>query len=115
MVSLESLLKSAPPSGSYGIVISSAFSSVLDLVEMVLKELHIECVRIDAATDQGGGVERSALFQRGEVNTVLLQQEAALRLPDVDLSRAVACIFYDSGVNVTVCTVYFQDFLYFFE
>jgi hypothetical protein len=100
---LEAMLESTRPSSEYGVVVSSAFSSMLDIVEVVVGGLEIARERIDAATDEVGAAEARGRFCCGEVHLLLLQQEAALRMPELNLSRTVDCIFYDSGINLAVC------------
>lgn len=83
-------------------VISSSFPAVLDICAALLAPQGIQFVQIDVDTSTGAAMRAAAAFARGDVAVVLLQHQAALQLPSLDLSRADLCIFYDSGINRAV-------------
>lgn len=83
-------------------VISSSFPAVLDICAALLAPRGIRFVQIDVGTSTEAATRAAAAFAAGNVAVVLLQHQAALQLPSLDLSRADLCIFYDSGINRAV-------------
>ena len=101
VAALSRVLGAAPPGAAHGVVIASAFSSALDLVAAALGDA-VPHARVDASVGEDAAAAAARRFAAGSVHVLLLQQEAALRLPELDLSRAAECVFFDSGVNVAV-------------
>lgn len=95
--SMMHMLQTAGPA-----VISSSFPAVLDICAALLGPRGVSFVQIDTESSPEAAERAAADFAAGAATVVLLQHQAALQLPSLNLSKADLCIFYDSGINRAV-------------
>lgn len=110
--SLLHLLRSSGPA-----VVTSSFPAMLDICGLLLTHAGIKTARLDSNSRLEDCMNVSSAFQSGKAQVVLLQQQAALKYPMIDLSRAELCVFYDSGLSHSVrsilCFLLFTSLLFF--
>eukprot|EP00892_Ulva_mutabilis_P008731 jgi/Ulvmu1/622/UM001_0630.1 len=80
-------------------VITSSFPDILDIVAALLAPRGVRFLQVDMDSSVAEAEHAAAEFSASRVSVVLLQQQAALKLPHLDLSRADLCVFYDSGIS----------------
>lgn len=83
-------------------VITSSFPDILDICAALLSPRSVRFVQIDVHSSAEAAARAVADFASGRASVVLLQQQAALQHPELDLSRADLCVFYDSGISRAV-------------